>query len=302
VLITGESGTGKEVVARAVHFTGQRSKAPFVVVNCGALPETLMESELFGHEKGAFTGAAGRKKGLFQEADGGTLLLDEIGELPLPLQVKLLRVLQERKVRPVGSAGEVAVDVRIVAATNRDLDEEVRRGGFREDLYYRLNVIRIELPPLRERPTDIPTLAHHLLRKHASLQRRHLSLSSEALRWLAGQPFPGNVRQLENVLERAVTLAEGPEITATDFVPQRHAQPAQPSLSLGVLPDEGLDLERHLTELEISLLHQALERTAGNRTKAAALLGMSFRQLRYRLAKHDPASLSDDSGEDPRDA
>ena len=298
VLITGESGTGKEVVARALHFTGQRGKAPFVVVNCGALPEALMESELFGHEKGAFTGAAGRKKGLFQEADTGTLFLDEIGELPLALQVKLLRVLQERKVRPVGSGSEVSVEVRIVAATNRDLDEDVRRGGFREDLYYRLNVIRIELPPLRDRPDDIPPLARHLLRKHALLQRRDLRLSADALRWLAAQPFPGNVRQLENVIERAVTLSEGPEITPADFVPQRGSGP-QPAA--GVLPDEGLDLERHLAELELGLLRQALERTGGNRTKAAALLGMSFRQFRYRLAKHDPASATDEASEEPRD-
>jgi len=300
VLITGESGTGKEVVARALHFSGQRSKLPFVVVNCGALPETLMESELFGHEKGAFTGAAGRKKGLFQEANGGTLLLDEIGELPLALQVKLLRVLQERKVRPVGSTGEVPVDVRIVAATNRDLDDEVRRGGFREDLYYRLNVIRIELPPLRDRPDDIPLLARHLLRKHAVLQHRDLQLSADALRWLSIQPFPGNVRQLENVVERAVTLAEGPEIVPTDFVPQRAVQPARTDVA-AVLPDEGLDLERHLAELELGLLRQALERTSGNRTKAAALLGMSFRQFRYRLAKHDPASAAADDDDEPRE-
>ncbi|MCB9658842.1 MAG: sigma-54-dependent Fis family transcriptional regulator [Sandaracinaceae bacterium] len=296
VLITGESGTGKEVVARALHFSGQRARAAFVVVNCGALPEALMESELFGHEKGAFTGAVARKKGLFQEADGGTLFLDEIGELPLPLQVKLLRVLQERKVRPVGGAGEVAVDVRIVAASNRDLEDEVKRGTFREDLFYRLNVIRIELPPLRERPEDIPVLARHLLHKHTLLQRRDLQLSSDALRWLSAQSFPGNVRQLENAIERAVTLANGPEIVAADFVPQRGAEAAP--VPVGVLPEEGLDLEAHLAALELSLLRQALERTGGNRTKAAGLLGMSFRQLRYRLAKHDPGSDGDtDSGD-----
>ncbi|MEZ4323899.1 MAG: sigma-54 dependent transcriptional regulator [Polyangiales bacterium] len=296
VLITGESGTGKEVVARALHFSGQRARAAFVVVNCGALPEALMESELFGHEKGAFTGAVARKKGLFQEADGGTLFLDEIGELPLPLQVKLLRVLQERKVRPVGGAGEVAVDVRIVAASNRDLEDEVKRGTFREDLFYRLNVIRIELPPLRERPEDIPVLARHLLHKHTLLQRRDLQLSSDALRWLSAQSFPGNVRQLENAIERAVTLANGPEIVAADFVPQPSAETAP--VPVGVLPEEGLDLEAHLAALELSLLRQALERTGGNRTKAAGLLGMSFRQLRYRLAKHDPGSDGDsDSGD-----
>ncbi|MCA9536916.1 MAG: sigma-54-dependent Fis family transcriptional regulator [Myxococcales bacterium] len=300
VLITGESGTGKEVVARALHYSGARNAAPFVVVNCGALPEALMESELFGHEKGAFTGASARKKGLFQEAEGGTLFLDEVGELPLALQVKLLRVLQERRVRPVGGANEVPVEVRIVAASNRDLEEEVRRGGFREDLYYRLNVIRIELPPLRERADDIPTLARHLLRKHNLLQRRDLQLSGDALRWLSAQSFPGNVRQLENVIERAVTLTDGPEILPRDFVPQRALAPAD--APLGVLPEQGLDLEQHLAQIELGLLQQALERTGGNRTQAAALLGMSFRQFRYRLAKHDPAGTSSGADEDNSEA
>ncbi len=291
VLITGESGTGKEVIARALHFGGERKQAPFVVVNCGALPESLMESELFGHEKGAFTGANAKKKGLFQEAEGGTLFLDEVGELPLSLQVKLLRVLQERKVRPVGASKEVEVDVRIVAATNRDLEDAVETNAFREDLFYRLNVIRIELPPLRERAEDIPILARHLLAKHASLQRRSLSLGPDALRWLAAQPFPGNVRQLENAIERAVTLAEGPEISAVDLAPRRSSRPSEPTLP-GQLPEEGLDLEKHLAEVELDLIRQALERTEGNRTKAAALLGMTFRQFRYRLAKHDPSADS----------
>ena len=293
VLVTGESGTGKEVVARAIHFSGPRASAPFVVVNCGALPEALMESELFGHERGAFTGASSKKRGLFQEAEGGTLFLDEIGELPATLQVKLLRVLQERRVRPVGSNHEVEVDVRIVAATNRDLEALVAENAFREDLFYRLNVIRLELPPLRDRTADIPLLAKYLLRKHTRLQRRDLAFSPAALRWLAGQSFPGNVRQLENVVERAVTLSAGPEIQPEDFAIRRRGA-EDDAAALGQLPEGGLNLERHLAAVELSLMRQALERTEGNRTQAAALLGMTFRQFRYRLAKHDPEASADD--------
>lgn len=283
VLITGESGTGKEMVARAVHFQGSRGERPFVVVNCGALPESLMESELFGHEKGAFTGATQKKDGLFRAADGGTLFLDEVGELPPSLQVKLLRVLQERTVRPVGSEQEAAVDVRVVAATNRKIEDEVASGAFRQDLYYRLNVIRIELPALRERPEDIPLLAEHLLTKHGALQGRRVAFGPDALRWLAAQHYPGNIRELENVVERAVTLMQGEVVTREDLP---DGGENQPSLGAMPLPSDGFDLDRYLADVEKRLLLRALAQADGVRTKAAGLLGMSFRSFRYRLAKH----------------
>ncbi len=301
VLITGESGTGKEVVARALHQAGDRAPHPFVVVNCGALPETLMESELFGHEKGAFTGANTKKDGLVKAAHLGTLFLDEIGELPAPLQVKLLRVLQERKVRPVGAHQEQEVDVRVVAATNRDVEAAVRDGTFRQDLFYRLNVIRIQLPPLRERIEDIPMLAQHFLQKHSALEGKRLSFSNEALSWIVQQQYPGNVRELENVVERAVALAVEPYVVRADLLGGMAVdQSSVPLREFAPLPPEGLDLDSHLGELEKNLLLQALERTGGNRTNAAKLLRTSFRSLRYRLAKY---GLSEDivtlPGEDP---
>ncbi len=294
VLITGESGTGKEVVARALHQAGERAPHPFIVVNCGALPETLMESELFGHEKGAFTGANVKKEGLVRAAHLGTLFLDEIGELPAPLQVKLLRVLQERRVRPVGAHHELEVDVRVVAATNRDVEQAVKDGSFRQDLFYRLNVIRVQLPPLRDRVEDIPMLAQHFLAKHSALEDKRLSFSSEALSWIVTQPYPGNVRELENVVERAVALATEPYVVRADLQGGSAGdisihQTAAPAL----LPPEGLDLDTHLGGLEKNLLQQALERTGGNRTSAAKLLNMSFRSFRYRLAKY---GLADDLG------
>ncbi|MEM1417356.1 MAG: sigma-54 dependent transcriptional regulator, partial [Myxococcota bacterium] len=288
VLVTGESGTGKELVARALHDESPRWEKPFVVVNCGALPEALMESELFGHARGAFTGAGGAKEGLFRAADGGTLFLDEVGELPLALQVKLLRVLQERKVRPVGGERERPVDVRVVAATNRDLEAEVSERRFREDLFYRLNVIRLELPALRERPEDITPLAAHLLAKHASLQGRGaMRFSEEAVASLAARQFPGNVRELENVVERAVALSEGLEIGTEDLrMRPGKTDEAAPLADAGALP-EGFDLDDHLAGVERRILHRALAQTDGNRTQAARLLGMSFRSFRYRLAKHE---------------
>jgi two-component system, NtrC family, response regulator PilR len=287
VLITGESGTGKEVVARALHQTGERAPNPFVTVNCGALPESLMESELFGHEKGAFTGASGKKDGLFRAAHGGTLLLDEVGELPTPLQVKLLRVLQERKVRPVGGEQEIEVDVRVLAATNRDVEQAVREGSFRQDLFYRLNVIRIQLPPLRERVEDIPMLAQHFLQKHSALEGKRLSFSAEALSFIAQQPYPGNVRELENVVERAVALATEPYVVRRDLLLDASEDTtATPAKALQVLPPDGVDLDAQLGSLERDMLLQALERTGGNRTYAAKLLRMSLRSLRYRLAKY----------------
>jgi len=304
VLITGESGTGKEMVARALHEAGDRASQPFVTVNCGALPETLMETELFGHEKGAFTGASTRKDGLFRAAQGGTLFLDEIGELPTPLQVKLLRVLQERKVRPVGGTQELEVDVRVVAATNRDVEQSVREGSFRQDLFYRLNVIRIALPPLRDRREDIPMLAAHFLQKHSAFEGKRLSFSAEALRWVSEQDYPGNVRELENVVERAVAFASEPYVVRADLLggtPDETGAGA-PDEQL-VLPPEGIDLDGHLGALERSLLTQALERSGGNRTSAAKLLKTSFRSLRYRLVKY---GLSDEimatPGEEPDEA
>jgi two-component system response regulator PilR (NtrC family) len=303
VLITGESGTGKEVVARALHQTGERASLPFITVNCGALPENLMESELFGHEKGAFTGASSRKDGLIRAAHGGTLFLDEIGELPTPLQVKLLRVLQERKVRPVGGQQEIEVDVRVVAATNRDVESAVREGSFRQDLFYRLNVIRIQLPPLRERKEDVPTLAAHFLQKHSAIEGKRLSFSPEALTWIAQQEFPGNVRELENVVERAVALATEPYVVRFDVqgsIDEEDA--ARPAKELQVLPPEGMDLDTLLGDYEKGMLIQALERTGGNRTNAAKLLQMSLRSLRYRLDKYglgeEFVSLSGDEAEE----
>ncbi|MGB0680395.1 MAG: sigma-54-dependent transcriptional regulator, partial [Polyangiales bacterium] len=218
VLLTGESGVGKEVVARALHQRGSRQARPFVPVNCGAIPDNLLESELFGYDKGAFSGATQAKEGLLRQSSGGTLFLDEIGELPLSMQVKLLRVLQEHKVRPLGSEREHAVDLRIVAATNRDLEAEVQAGRFRQDLFYRLNVVRIHIPPLRERPEDVPFLIERLLHKHCALHGRQLRLSKDATAALLQQPYPGNVRELENLIERAVTLALDEDITLADLM------------------------------------------------------------------------------------
>lgn len=300
VLITGESGTGKERIARALHAGSDRREQPFLVVNCGALPEALMESELFGHEKGAFTGAAARHQGLFREADGGTLLLDEVAELPPSLQVKLLRVLQERRVRPVGATHEAPVDVRLLAATNRDVEAAVAEGRLRQDLYYRLNVIRIALPSLRERRDDIPQLAERFLRRYAEeMGKDVVGFSADALRALTGYGYPGNVRELENVIERAVALATSRAIGLGDLPPELAGAAAAPSHTLLELPDAGCELEAVLHEVERRLLVAALERTGGVRTAAARLLGISFRSLRYRLGKH---SLGDDEDAGDEDA
>jgi two-component system response regulator PilR (NtrC family) len=287
VLITGQSGTGKERVARALHQQSDRAGKSFVVVNCGALPEALMESELFGHEKGAFTGAGARSLGLFREADGGTMLLDEVGELPPSLQVKLLRVLQERKVRPVGGGAEIAVDVRVLAATNRDVEADVREGKFRQDLYYRLNVIRIELPTLRDRPEDVSRLADRFVHRFAAeLGKDVRGLTPDALRALDAYAFPGNVRELENMIERAVALASSPAIGLGDLPPAVSGLSASPAPLLADLPPEGCVLDEVLGEVERRLLLQALARTGGVRKAAAKLLGVTFRSMRYRLAKH----------------
>lgn len=304
VLITGESGTGKERVARRIHELSERKDKPFLVVNCGALPENLMESELFGHEKGAFTGALEKTLGVFREADGGTVLLDEVGELPGSLQVKLLRVLQERAVRPVGGTREVSIDVRVLAATNRDIERDVKQGAFRQDLYYRINVIRVELPPLRERRDDISLLADTFLRRFAAEMGKELrGFTPDALRALLRYDFPGNVRELENVLERAATLAGSSTIGLGDLPEELSGLAGGPSPSLLTLPEEGCRLEDVLNEIERRLLLEALERTGGVRTQAAKLLGISFRSFRYRLEKQSIDTHDDESsgGEDDDD-
>ncbi|MCG8420016.1 MAG: sigma-54 dependent transcriptional regulator [Proteobacteria bacterium] len=287
VLITGESGTGKELVARALHTEGTRADHPFVAVNCGAIPDELMESELFGHVKGAFTGAHADKSGLFQHADRGTLFLDEIGELSLGLQVKLLRALQERTIKPVGSPEEIDIDVRVIAATNRELEEEVARGAFRSDLYYRLNVIELRVAPLRQRREDIPLLVEHFLRRYGPEQNRSgLTITPEAMLQLRDYDYPGNVRELENLIERAVTLSAGTRIDA-DVLPELRSSP-RPGVQDGAafeFPEQGLDLDQVLSDYEREIIRRALDRTGGVRTKAAQLLGISFRSLRYRLRK-----------------
>jgi two-component system response regulator PilR (NtrC family) len=283
VLISGESGTGKELVARALHTEGARAKMPFVAVNCGAIPDELMESELFGHKRGAFTGAVADKPGLFLQADGGTLFLDEIGELSMNLQVKLLRALQERKVKPVGATEEIEVDVRVVAATNRDLEAEVGRGAFRADLYYRLNVIELWVPPLRQRREDIPLLAEHFARMFAFESGRHVTLSSATMRKLEMYDFPGNVRELQNMIERAIALSTASIIEPTDLPDMK---PSRMEVDThAALPPEGVDLDRLLSDYERVWVTKALEQSHGIRKKAAALLQISFRSLRYRLEK-----------------
>jgi two-component system response regulator PilR (NtrC family) len=287
VLITGESGTGKELAARALHSEGNRASKSFVAVNCGAIPDELMESELFGHKRGSFTGAVADKLGLFQQADGGILFLDEIGELSLGLQVKLLRALQERKVKPVGDTIEHDVDVRVITATNRELEEEVARGAFRSDLYYRLNVIEMRLPALRQRRDDIPLLIDHFVRRYGVEQEKRLQgVTPEAMKILQDYDYPGNVRELENIVEHAVTMTSGPRIDVVDL--PRLRQPAASAAADGAavaLPEEGFDLDRALADYERTIVMRALEQTAGVRKRAARLLGITFRSLRYRLAK-----------------
>jgi two-component system response regulator PilR (NtrC family) len=284
VLVTGESGTGKEMVARAIHAGGERRDKPFVVVNCAAIPENLLESELFGHVKGAFTGAIQSKAGLFEVADHGTVFLDEVGELPLALQVKLLRAIQEKTFRRVGGTSDQRADVRIVAATNRRLDDDVRAGRFREDLYYRLNVIEIPLPPLRERRDDVARLVDHFIAKYAQeLGKKVAGCSEAALRKLLEYPFPGNVRELENVIERAVALSRG-ETIGTDSLPPALLHPAAAGRG-DRIPPEGVSLEKLMEEYERGLILEALVPARGVKKRAAKLLGISFRSLRYRCEK-----------------
>ena len=281
VLVTGESGTGKEVIARLIHRESPRKDHAFVPVNCGAIPDTLLESEFFGHLKGSFSGAHRDRPGLFESAAGGTLFLDEVGELPGPLQVKLLRALQEGEVRPVGSDATVHVDVRIIAATNQDLEEAVQAGRFRQDLYYRIAVVPIHLPPLARRKEEIPELAFHMLERHSRrLGTTPLRIAPAAMEILLAYPWPGNVRELENVLERALVLAEGDEIGAEEL--PEHVR--SPKAEMPDRTDGGdLSVKRRTASLEKHLIQLALERTAGNRTQAAELLELSPRALRYKI-------------------
>jgi len=281
-LITGESGTGKELIARHIHDASPRAAKAFVAVNCGAIPEALLESELFGHARGAFTGATAERQGLFEEADGGTIFLDELGDLPLPLQVKLLRALQEGEVRRVGDNASRTVDVRVVAATARDLEADVADGKFRADLYYRINVVRIHLPALRERAEDVPELVRHFIdRYNKRLGLRVSGVTAAAMRALVEYPWPGNVRELENVIERAMVLTDGEQLGVEQLPtlgPTTRVDPAGSPLDLSV--------KRRTEDLERSLIKEALERTRGNRTRAAKVLDLSHRALLYKIREY----------------
>ena len=296
VLICGESGTGKELVARAVHICSPRAAEPFVSINCGAFPETLLESELFGYVKGAFTGANQNKRGLFEVADKGTIFLDEIAEMPLTMQVKLLRVLQERCVRPVGGTDEIGIDVRVIAATNRDLDKQVAEHTFREDLYYRLNVIPVTVPPLRQRREDIPLLVNHFMKKYVAAAGKNIvRVNATSLQALCAYDWPGNVRQLENAIERAVALETGEELRVE--IPVEKAKARAMAAGAGangssaivdgaVLPD-GVDMEKYVADVEISLLKSALAQSNGVQTRAADLLKISYRSFRHLMKKYE---------------
>jgi len=289
VVIHGESGTGKELVARAIHACSPRSAQPFVSINCGAFPETLLESELFGYVKGAFTGATQNKAGLFEVASGGTVFLDEISEMSLAMQVKLLRVLQERVIRPVGGTSEIAIDVRVIAATNNDLDRLVADGAFREDLYYRISVIPIEVPPLRERREDIPLLANHFLKKFVAVSGKSIvRIAPQSLSELQGYDWPGNVRQLENTIERAVALEASHELNVELPTERSKIRVAVMSANGSIpIPVEGLDMERYVADLERSMLQNALHQSGGVQTRAAELLRLSYRSFRHLAKKYD---------------
>ena len=297
VFISGESGSGKELVARMIHLQGPRREGPFIAVNCGAIPSELMESEFFGHKKGSFTGAVENKDGLFRSANGGTLFLDEVADLPLAMQVKLLRAIQEKAVRPVGDTKEVPVDIRVLSATHKNLPELVQEGSFRQDLFYRINVIELAVPPLRERPDDISLLSNHILERIAKeYECDPASLTPAAVDRLRGYDFPGNVRELENVLERAFTLCDADQIDAEDLHlgnGVQHASSATQIIAEGqsgegegvAVPDGEIDLEGYLEKIERQAIEKALEATRWNKTAAAKRLGISFRALRYRLKK-----------------
>lgn len=308
VLITGESGTGKELIARAIHFNGPLKDRPFVTVNCGAIPENLMESEMFGHKKGSFTGAIADKRGLFEVANGGTIFLDELGELPLPMQVKLLRVIQEGTFKRVGGTEDITVDVRVISATNKTLDTEVRAGRFREDLFYRMNVIQIHCPPLRERREDVTMLANHFLEKFAkSLNVEVKRIGNEAMDVLKRYHYPGNVRELENIIERTVALEPG-SIILPESLPRHLLDAQQPTSGpldankIEILDDHGIDLEKLTADFERTLLTKALQQAGGIKKRAAKLLNISFRSMRYRVDKYSLGALSIDDDDETQEA
>lgn len=286
VLVTGESGTGKEMIMRMIHNLSGRNEYPFISINCGALPENLFESELFGYEKGAFTGAERRKAGLFESAHKGTLLLDEIGEMPLQMQVKLLRVLQDHRFRRVGGTEEIAIDVRVVAATNRDLEAEIKRGNFREDLFYRINVIPIEVPPLRERREEVPILARHFLKIYCErLGEPIKTITPRAMHCMENYDWPGNVRELENSIERLVALTQGQVLDVEHLSSKMRGGVQVAGTPEAVIPPQGLDLEAVLDDLRLKYMLRSLEMTEGVQSRSCELLGMSFRSFRYYLAK-----------------
>lgn len=297
VLVTGESGTGKEVIAKAIHYNGPLKDKPFVTINCGAIPEQLMESEMFGHKKGSFTGAVADKVGLFEVADGGTLFLDEVGELPVSIQVKLLRAIQERVIRRVGATEDIKVDVRIIAATNRELEQMVKDGTFRQDLYYRLNVINIRSPALRERREDIPLLANHFLKKYTDRMSKGIgAISAEAMETLKKYDYPGNVRELENIIERTVALEGGATILPESLPPFVNTPSGRKLASSHEIEigDDGIDLDKVMGQIEKELLVKAIHHTGGIKKRAAKLLHITFRSMRYRVEKYNLGVVGDD--------
>lgn len=297
VLVTGESGTGKEVVAKAIHYNGPLKDKPFVTINCGAIPENLMESEMFGHKKGSFTGAVTDKAGLFEVADSGTLFLDEVGELPLTIQVKLLRAIQERVIRRVGATDDMKVEVRIIAATNRNLEEMVQKGTFRQDLFYRLNVINIKTPSLRERRDDIPLLAGHFLKKYNERLNKNIGgISTEAMEILKKYDYPGNVRELENLIERTVALEGGAMILPESLPPMVNTSSGRKMASSNEIEigDDGVDLDKVMGQIEKELLVKAIHAAGGVKKRAAKLLHISFRSMRYRIEKYNLGIVGDD--------
>ncbi|MBK7961885.1 MAG: sigma-54-dependent Fis family transcriptional regulator [Bdellovibrionales bacterium] len=296
ILVTGESGTGKEVVAKAIHYNGPLKDRPFVTVNCGAIPENLMESEMFGHKKGSFTGAVVDKVGLFEVADGGTLFLDEVGELPLTIQVKLLRAIQERVIRRVGATDDMKIEVRIIAATNRHLDEMVQKGSFRQDLYYRLNVINIKTPSLKERREDIPLLANYFLKKYNERLNKNINaISTEAMEILMKYDYPGNVRELENMIERTVALEAGATILPESLPPMVNTPSGRKMASSHEIEigNEGIDLDKVMGQIEKELLVKAIHSAGGVKKKASKLLHITFRSMRYRIEKYSLGTVDD---------
>lgn len=301
VLITGESGTGKEVVAKAIHYNGPLKDKAFITINCGAIPEQLMESEMFGHKKGSFTGAVADKSGLFEVADGGTLFLDEVGELPVTIQVKLLRAIQERVIRRVGATEDIKVDVRIIAATNRNLEDMVKEGTFRQDLYYRLNVINIRTPSLRERKDDIPLLCNHFLKKYNERLGKNIGgVSVEAMEILKKYDYPGNVRELENIVERTVALESGSTILPESLPPFVNTPTGRKLASSHEIEigEDGIDLEKVIGQIEKELLIKAIHASGGVKKRAAKLLHITFRSMRYRVEKYNLGTVGDDELDD----